>query len=84
MDMSVVEGGEKPVDANEVQEYAAEIHTYLRDVEVRNGVKCSTLYIRLNNSFSRVFKVLIYLSRGRSRNAHNYLKCMDFACKWIS
>ncbi|XP_056295305.1 cyclin-A2 [Pseudoliparis swirei] len=39
MDMSVVEGGEKPVDANEVQEYAAEIHTYLRDVEVKTRPK---------------------------------------------
>ncbi|TNN47956.1 Cyclin-A2 [Liparis tanakae] len=39
MDMSVVEGEEKPVDANEVQEYAAEIHTYLRDMEVKTRPK---------------------------------------------
>lgn len=36
MDMSVVEGDEKPVDVNEVPEYAAEIHTYLREMEVSN------------------------------------------------
>ena len=36
MDMSVVEGEEKPVNVNEVPEYAAEIHTYLREMEVRN------------------------------------------------
>lgn len=36
MDMSVVEGEEKPLDVNEVPEYAAEIHTYLREIEVRN------------------------------------------------
>ncbi|XP_068571678.1 cyclin-A2 [Cebidichthys violaceus] len=39
MDMSVVEGEEKPVDVNEVPEYAAEIHTYLRDVEVKTRPK---------------------------------------------
>lgn len=37
MDMSVVDGDEKPVNVNEVPEYAAEIHTYLREMEVRNG-----------------------------------------------
>ena len=36
MDMSVVEGEEKPVNVNEVPEYAAEIHTYLREMEVRD------------------------------------------------
>lgn len=36
MDMSVVEGEEKTVNVNEVPEYAAEIHTYLREMEVRN------------------------------------------------
>lgn len=35
MDMSVVEGEERPVNVNEVPEYAAEIHTYLREMEVR-------------------------------------------------
>lgn len=37
MDMSVVEGEEKPVNVNEVPEYAAEIHEYLRDLEVRDS-----------------------------------------------
>lgn len=39
MDMSVVEGEEKPVAVNEVQEYAAEIHTYLREMEVKTKPK---------------------------------------------
>ncbi|XP_035506215.2 cyclin-A2 [Scophthalmus maximus] len=39
MDMSVVEGEEKPVDVNEVPEYAAEIHTYLREMEVKTRPK---------------------------------------------
>ena len=33
--MSVVEGEEKHSNVNDVPEYAAEIHTYLREVEVR-------------------------------------------------
>lgn len=37
MDMSVVEGEEKPVDVNEVPEYATEIHEYLRELEVRDS-----------------------------------------------
>lgn len=39
MDMSVVEGEEKPVNVNEVPEYAAEIHTYLREMEVKSRPK---------------------------------------------
>lgn len=39
MDMSVVEGEEKPVDVNEVPEYAAEIYTYLREMEVKTRPK---------------------------------------------
>lgn len=39
MDMSVVEGEEKPVNVNEVPEYAAEIHTYLRELEVKTRPK---------------------------------------------
>lgn len=39
MDMSVVEGDEKPVNVNEVPEYAAEIHTYLREMEVKTRPK---------------------------------------------
>lgn len=31
----MVEGEERPVNVNEVPEYAAEIHTYLREMEVR-------------------------------------------------
>lgn len=38
MDMSVVEGEEKPVNVNEVPEYAAEIHEYLRELEVRDCI----------------------------------------------
>lgn len=34
MDMSVVEGEDKPATVDEVPEYAAEIHTYLREMEV--------------------------------------------------
>lgn len=36
MDMSVIEGEEKPADVNEVSEYATEIHEYLRELEVRH------------------------------------------------
>lgn len=39
MDMSVVEGEEKAVNVNEVPEYAAEIHSYLREVEVKTRPK---------------------------------------------
>ncbi|KAM9849923.1 cyclin-A2 [Aulostomus maculatus] len=39
MDMSVVEGEEKPADVNDVPEYAAEIHTYLREMEVKSRPK---------------------------------------------
>lgn len=35
MDMSVVEGEDKPAPVNEVPEYAAEIHAYLREMEVK-------------------------------------------------
>ncbi|XP_066505487.1 cyclin-A2 [Hoplias malabaricus] len=35
MDMSIVEGEEKPVNANEVSDYAAEIHTHLREMELK-------------------------------------------------
>ncbi|CAG5988843.1 unnamed protein product [Menidia menidia] len=39
MDMSVAEGEEKAVNVNEVPEYAAEIHTYLREMEVKTRPK---------------------------------------------
>lgn len=39
MDMSVVEGEEKTVNVNEVPEYAAEIYTYLREMEVKTRPK---------------------------------------------
>uniref|UniRef100_UPI0037E89355 cyclin-A2 n=1 Tax=Semicossyphus pulcher TaxID=241346 RepID=UPI0037E89355 len=39
MDMSVVEGEEKLINVNEVPEYAAEIHTYLREMEVKTRPK---------------------------------------------
>ncbi|XP_034055332.1 cyclin-A2 [Gymnodraco acuticeps] len=39
MDMSVVEGEEKLVDVNDVSEYAAEIHTYLREMEIKTKPK---------------------------------------------
>lgn len=35
MDMSLVEVDDKQVNVNEVPEYAAEIHSYLREMEVR-------------------------------------------------
>ncbi|XP_075904263.1 cyclin-A2 [Nelusetta ayraudi] len=41
MDMSVVEGEEKPVDVNEVPEYATEIHEYLRELEVKTRPKAT-------------------------------------------
>lgn len=39
MDMSVTEGEEKAVNVKEVPEYAAEIHTYLREQEVKTRPK---------------------------------------------
>ncbi|XP_008324887.1 cyclin-A2 [Cynoglossus semilaevis] len=39
MDMSVVEGEEKPVNVNDIPEYAAEIHAYLRELEMRTRPK---------------------------------------------
>ncbi|XP_072290466.1 cyclin-A2 [Eucyclogobius newberryi] len=39
MDMSVVDGEEKSVNVNEVLEYAAEIHTHLREMEVKTRPK---------------------------------------------
>lgn len=41
MDMSVVEGVEKPADVNEVSEYADEIHEYLRELEVKTRPKAA-------------------------------------------
>lgn len=52
MDMSVVEGEEKQINVNEVPEYAAEIHTYLREMEVRNSMKCYKLHLCLKDSFN--------------------------------
>ncbi|XP_056136386.1 cyclin-A2 [Lampris incognitus] len=39
MDMSVIEGEEKQASVNEVPEYAAEIHTYLREMELKTRPK---------------------------------------------
>ncbi|XP_068596500.1 cyclin-A2 [Brachionichthys hirsutus] len=39
MDMSLVGGEEKQGDANEIPEYAAEIHAYLREMEVKTRPK---------------------------------------------
>jgi len=39
MDMSVIEGEEKPVDVNNVTDYVAEIHTYLREMELKSRPK---------------------------------------------
>ncbi|KAF7663182.1 hypothetical protein LDENG_00217500 [Lucifuga dentata] len=39
MDMSVIEGEEKPANVNEVPDYAAEIHTYLREMELKTRPK---------------------------------------------
>lgn len=33
----MVEGEEKPVNVNELSEYATEIHEYLRELEVRDS-----------------------------------------------
>lgn len=41
MDMSVVEGEDKADAVNEVPEYAAEIHAYLREMEVNFVSECS-------------------------------------------
>lgn len=35
MDMSVIDGEERPTNVNEVSDYATEIHTHLREMEVR-------------------------------------------------
>lgn len=45
MDMSMVEGEDKVATVNEIPEYAAEIHAYLREMEVNCALisecKCS-------------------------------------------
>uniref|UniRef100_H3D687 Cyclin-A2 n=1 Tax=Tetraodon nigroviridis TaxID=99883 RepID=H3D687_TETNG len=41
MDMSVVEGEDKPAPVNEVPEYAAEIHAYLREMELKTRPKAA-------------------------------------------
>lgn len=50
MDMSVVEGEEKPVNVNDIPEYAAEIHAYLRELEVRSSTALLQ-YFALNLHF---------------------------------
>ncbi len=35
MEMSIVDGEERPTNINEVSDYATEIHTHLREMEVR-------------------------------------------------
>lgn len=52
MDMSVVEGEEKPVNVNEVPEYAAEIHEYLRELEVRDRVDLSAVKCLTSKPFA--------------------------------
>ncbi|XP_057205651.1 cyclin-A2 [Triplophysa rosa] len=39
MDMSVVDGEERPKSVNEVTDYAAEIHTHLREMELKSRPK---------------------------------------------
>ncbi|XP_067312613.1 cyclin-A2 [Pseudorasbora parva] len=39
MDMSVIDGEERPTNVNEVSDYAAEIHTHLREMEVKSKPK---------------------------------------------
>lgn len=39
MDMSIVLEDEKPVSVNEVPDYHEDIHTYLREMEVRLFIK---------------------------------------------
>lgn len=41
MDMSVAEGEDKPAAVKEVPEYAAEIHAYLREMEVSRAERCT-------------------------------------------
>jgi hypothetical protein len=41
MDMSVIEGEEKPVHMNAATEYASEIHAHLREMEVSKPIHCS-------------------------------------------
>lgn len=47
MDMSIVEGEERTMNVNEVTDYAAEIHTHLREMEV---CKCGYMLEVLNGS----------------------------------
>ncbi|KAK9963334.1 hypothetical protein ABG768_006526 [Culter alburnus] len=39
MDMSVIDGEERPTNVNEVSDYATEIHTHLREMEVKSKPK---------------------------------------------
>lgn len=46
MDMSIVLEDEKPVSVNEVPDYHEDIHTYLREMEVKalNPLLCRYLF----------------------------------------
>lgn len=43
MDMSVIEGEEKPVHMTAATEYASEIHAHLREMEVSKPIHCSVV-----------------------------------------
>ncbi|XP_058506507.1 cyclin-A2 [Solea solea] len=57
MDMSVIEGEEKPVNVNAVTEYAAEIHTYLREMEVKTRPKAG--YMRKQPDITNSMRAIL-------------------------
>lgn len=38
MEMSIIDSEERPTNVNEVSDYATEIHTHLREMEVRKWI----------------------------------------------
>lgn len=51
MDMSIIDSEERPTNVNEVSDYATEIHTHLREMEVRIW-KLNVLRVNFNDARS--------------------------------
>lgn len=68
MDMSIVEGEERTMNVNEVTDYAAEIHTHLREMEVCvHGYMMGVLNTSLIFFFSLNSGLSCRLSVGRKQ-----------------
>ncbi|XP_037531528.1 cyclin-A2 [Nematolebias whitei] len=57
MDMSVIEGEEKPSGANDFPEYAAEIHKYLREMEMKTRPKAG--YMKKQHDITNSMRAIL-------------------------